>query len=571
MLTDLILLDASVYNVYLKRWFREDVAVLDGKIFFSGSSSKFGIEAKEVIDCKGQPLIPGLIDIHLHIESTLCSPSEFAKAVLKHGVTTVVSEPHEIANVFGLEGIEEMIRLSRKAVIDIFYGIPSSVPSTNPELETSGGIISLEDMDVLIRNYPEIVCLGEVMNFQGLINQSDRKTEECIRYIQQNFPLTAIEGHCPDITGADLSRVMFAGVDSDHCLQHPESMYERLKLGMFVEIQEKSVRKEIIEYLEKNDVDGLFSFITDDVPPDILISKGHLDHVVRKALALGLSLEKAILASSHSSAARMGFRDRGSISPGKLADMILLKDRSGDFSFERIFKRGKEYCQDEIETCASPLFDNKFKSSMIIDSTDITEEMFCLKTDKPDGSVNCRTMFKNSLTTYTDEKEVTLPVSDSQVLWKDNNLNLVLVLNRYERDLKYSQGLMSGEIFKKGAICSTYAHDSHNILTAGDNEQDMQKAVEWVIGCGGGICVISMGKIIASLELPVGGIISEASVEELSESVNRIQTAMRQLGFNHANPLMSFSTLTLPVSPSLKITDKGLIDVKENRLVDLFL
>ncbi|PIE35734.1 adenosine deaminase [candidate division KSB3 bacterium] len=570
MPVDLLFTNASVYNVFLKEWFVEDVAVHHGKIFYTGDASSASIQGNTAIDCGRKPLIPGLIDIHLHIESSLCTPIEFAHAVLAHGVTTVVAEPHEIANVSGLAGIEEFIRLSRDAAIDIFYGIPSSVPSTRPELESTGGMITQKDITLLLERYPEVVCLGEVMDFHGLINGTAERIRHNIEYIQRNHPLTAIEGHCPNIVGRDLSTVLYHGVDSDHCLQLVESMKDRFKQGMFVEIQEKSVQPDIIAYLSEYDRDGLYCFVTDDVPPDILCDKGHLDHVVRSAMGLGLPLERAIIASSYAPARRMGFRDRGSVSPGKIADLLLLADKAEGFQIERIFKNGQEY-HGKTKPAMTTCFDSTFTSTLNVPQNWLSKDLFTVQAPGNSTHVRCRTMHKNPTSTYTEESITKLLVQDGIVRWQDEEVNLVHVLNRYSGRGEYACGFVSGEIFRQGAVCTSYAHDCHNLLTAGDNEGDMLMALHWVIDHQGGICAVSQGRIIASLPLRIGGILSEAPMEQLSDSVKRLQTAMKELGYRHPNPLMSFSTLTLPVSPALKITDKGLIDVNVGQSVSLFL
>jgi adenine deaminase len=244
MTVDILFLNARIYNVHIREWITGDVAVLNQRILYVGNDLESEFDASRKIECDGRPLIPGLIDIHLHIESTLCTPSEFGKSVLKHGTTTVVSEPHEIANVFGVEGIEEMIRLSEESPVDIFFGIPSSVPSTEPEKETTGGRIGPEDAVRLLRKHPKVICLGEVMDFAGLGRMDAVRSANMINAVRSIRPQAAIEGHCPSIRDFELATVLFAGVDSDHCLQDPEGLKQRFAAGMFVEIQEnRSVPK----------------------------------------------------------------------------------------------------------------------------------------------------------------------------------------------------------------------------------------------------------------------------------------------------------------------------------------
>lgn len=583
MLVDTFFTNARVYNVFLKQWNVTDIAVLSGKILYIGDPAAEGITSKEVIDCNEKPLIPGLIDIHLHIESSLCTPTTFASAVLPHGVTTVVSEPHEIANVFGLTGVEEMIRVSEGAAIDIFYGVPSSVPSTSAHLETTGGDIDASELETLMRRYPEVICLGEVMNYSRMIgdfprivlNKTKFKTLNMIDYIKKHYPLAAIEGHCPSVRNLDLAKLLYLGIDSDHCLQNLEGMRQRFANGMFVELQEKSVTPEIIAYLQKHEVDGRYSFVTDDVPPDILLEKGHLDYVVRKAMREGLSLEKVIIATSMAPAGRMGFHDRGVIAPGKFADFILLNDDSPDFPIQAVYKKGVRFDQDTLHKPVRR-FNHLFFDSFTLPESFSPDAMFTLSVSdklKEQKTVKCRIIRKNNSTTYTETTVRSLRLEEGKVRWTDNDadLNLILVIDRYSGFAHTAQGLLDGVRIHKGAFCSSYAHDHHNILLVGDNIKDMKKALSWVLTQKGGMCTVSSGKILASVHLPVGGILSEAPMEELARDVRSVQQALRKLGIDHTNPIMSMCTLTLPVSPELKITDKGLVHVPESRRVSLFM
>ncbi len=581
MKIDTLFINAKIYNVFLKEWGITDIAILGGKILYTGNSESISFTADSTIDCKEKPLIPGLIDIHLHIESSLCTPSVFADTVLPHGVTTVVSEPHEIANVYGLSGIEEMIRVSEGAVVDIFYSVPSSVPSTNSKLETTGGTINHNDLKILMRKYSKVICLGEVMNYSTLINNFSKivsgeitsKTIELINQTMSNHPLAAIEGHCPSVKNLDLAKLLYFGIDSDHCLQDIEGMKQRFANGMFVELQEKSVIPEIINYLQSNNVEGLYSFVTDDVPPDILEEKGHLDYVVRKALGYGLSLENAIIATSLAPAKRMGFRDRGIIAPGKIADFILLEDLSSNFNIVSVFKRGL-LVKPKKENKSGHKFSPDFLDSINLPAPAVSNSLFILNADKKfirKNMIKCRIMRKNSKNTYTESVFRYLPVLNGRINWlhPDADVNLVLVIERYSGKGTSAQGLIDGVRLHNGAYCTSHSHDHHNILLVGDNIEDMTKALDWVIQQKGGMCTASRGHILASVSLPVGGILSEAPMKELSENVQSVQKTLRQLGITHINPIMSMSTLSLPVSPELKITDKGLIDVRESKIVSL--
>ncbi len=582
MRVDTLFKNAKIYNVFLKEWSLTDVAVLEGKILFTGNADSAGLTSESIVDCKEKPLIPGLIDIHLHIESSLCTPAVFADSVLPHGITTVVSEPHEIANVFGLSGIEEMIRVSKDTAIDIFYGVPSSVPSTSVNLETTGGSVSRMDLELLMSKYPEVICLGEVMNYSSLTGsfseiisgKAESGTIDLINHLRKNHPLAAVEGHCPSVRDMDLAKLLYFGVDSDHCQQDIEGMKQRFANGMFVELQDKSITPQIAAYLQNHDVEGLYSFVTDDVPPDILINKGHLDYVVRKAMKAGLSLEKVIIATSLSPAKRMGFRDRGVIAPGKIADLILLEDSSSDFIIHSVYKKGIIFNQKSGYK-QSPGFRPQFLDSINLSKSSVPDNIYTIRI--PEGtsdrsSLKCRVMRKNNRNTYTESAVRSFPVADGIIDWTkdDLDINLVIVIDRYSGRAQTAQGILDGTCLKNGAFCSSHAHDHHNILLIGDNRADMQKALNRVLDQGGGMCVVSENKLLASVELPIGGILSESPMNELAKDVLAVQKSLQLLGIDHINPIMSMCTLTLPVSPELKITDKGIVDTRQSRIVPLF-
>jgi adenine deaminase len=577
MIVDTLFTRARIFNPYTKTWQIADIAVLNGRILYVGDGTSMGISADKQVDCDGATVIPGMVDIHLHIESSLCTPHTFSTAVLPHGVTTVVAEHHEMANIFGRKGIEEMIAASRKTALDIFHGIPSSVPSTNKNLETTGGTIDSCDLPSLTGvNNPDVICLGEVMNYSTLIHEFDHlatdpyavKSSGMAAYLKKHHPLMAIEGHCPSVKDLDLAKLLYLGVDSDHCKQDIEGMIQRFTNGMFVEIQEKSLTQEVVEYLQEHDVDNLWAFVTDDVPPDLLVKKGHLDHVVRKALRFGLSIEKAIIASSYSPARRMGLRDRGVLAPGKIADLIILDGDPSDFSIAQVYKRGEPI--EQVLAKQEPHQFASFCNESIVVNPD--SDFTLLFQVASDNDTTVRVMKKSALSTYTEESFKHLEARSGTLEWQnaDEKLNLAVVINRYSAALHFMQGFVSGDCLSQGAYCTTYAHDHHNILVLGDNEQDMRIALEWVLSHNGGICVASRGKVACTVELPIGGILSTIPMDELGVQIARIQDKLRELGMRHHNPLMSLSTSTLPVSPALKLTDKGLIDVASASLVPLF-
>lgn len=566
---DLLIKNVQVYNAYIKKFTHGDVAVLNQKFLYiskTGEDHNQDFIPKEVIEGNGKYMIPGLIDIHMHIESSMTTPFQFSQAVIPHGVTTVVADPHEIANVFGIEGILAMLKSTKNNVVDILYSIPSSVPSTTKLLETTGGCIEVEDVSELIK-IREICCLGEVMNFIGLINDDESLINRIIKKIKDERPNLKIEGHCPKITGLDLAKFIYQGVDADHTQQTPSSIKEKIENGMFLEIQHKSMTQENIEYLVENNLYEHFCLVTDDVMADRLMD-GHLNLLVRKAIQMGMPIEMAIYVSTYTPARRMLLHDRGSIAPGKIADFILLSDID-NFEIDKVYKNGKLEYDGELQYKESEIgFPPEFYKSVKLDY--VSQSDFQVSAPIEKGRIDCRTMKVTPHTTFTIEEKNTLDVNDGKLQWQSSPYCLITVFERYGKNNNKAYGLVGGSVIKEGAIATTYAHDHHNLMVMGKNPEDMTIAVNWIIENGGGYCVVKDGKVLAGVELSVGGIISEERIDILAGKVKNVSEKMGILGYEHDNRIMSFSTLSLPVSPSLKISDRGLIDVVKQEVVDLF-
>ena len=567
MEVQLIIKNLNVYNSYFKRFIQGDVVINDGKFLHIGSNYEERLTSKNIIDGNNKYMIPGLIDIHMHIESSMTIPSEFSKAAIKQGVTTVVADPHEIANVFGIDGINEFIKSKEK--LDIFYGIPSSVPSTSSELETTGGEITVNEVKKLL-SYDNILCLGEVMNFKDLIEDENSAINNIINVSQSNnIPL---EGHCPKIDGIDLSLYIYRGVNGDHTQQTVASLEEKIRNGMFIEVQHKSMTAENIGFLVENNLYEHFALATDDVMADKL-TKGHLNELVKEAVKLGMSIENAIYVATYAPAKRMRLFDRGTIAPGNIADFILIDDinvfdiyevyKNGEVVFTKDTGLKEEYFKEKSK------FDSRFYNSIKLET--ITKENLFVNVPKQyKDKVTCRTMKVMKNTTFTEEGEVTLEIENNILKWENNNCALIAVFERYGKNNNVAFGLVEGEIIKEGAVATTWAHDHHNVMVMGRNIEDMVLAVNEVIASNGGYVVVHNNNVLAKLELPIGGIVSDESIEVVGEKLAKVRMAMKDLGYNHMNEIMSFSTLSLPVSPAIKISDKGLIDVRKCEIVSLF-
>lgn len=564
MQVDTLVLNGTVFNSYFKQFRKENIAIKDGKFFYIGKKGQEFFQAREIVDAAEKYIVPGLIDIHLHIESTMVTPATFSYGLIKNGVTTIIPEPHEMANVFGISGVKEMIKASKNEVVDMFYGIPSSVPATS--METTGGSIDIEDMEELLQT-ETIKCLGEIMNYYDVLTKPDCKTNQILDFVRENYPELIIEGHVPKLLDVELQGLAFAGVGSDHTHQTVEGMKERIGIGMFLEIQEKSMTPEVIEYLIENPVKEHFCFVTDDVMADSLQKRGHLNVLLKKAISMGMSIEDAIYACTYTPAQRMRMYDRGVIAPSKIADFVVVSNIA-DFSIDAVYKDGEKMFDEKlpyVQSARSKQFPASFYESVKL--SPLHEEDFEVRIDTDKNSVTVRTIHVQNGSTFTEERQDTLAVKAGKLQWMDSSYCLVKTFERYGKNQNKAHGLIGGDILKRGAVATTYSHDNHNLLVVGKNKEDMQLAANEVIKNQGGICCVHNGEILSMVPLPVGGILSEEPLAVIASQVEKLTDALKSLGYEHYNVIMSLSTLSLPVSPALKITDYGLIAVNEGKVV----
>lgn len=577
---DLLLQGGLYYNSYVKSFRPADIWINQGKIFYIDENKDGGesLTAHEVVDITGKWVVPGFIDSHMHIESSMLTPARFGERMAQCGVTTLVAEPHEMANVAGVDGIRAMIVAGEEAPIDILYGIPSCVPATNSELETTGGVISAEDMKSLL-DEDKVVCVGEVMNYREIIRPNNLEISKFIDYVHEVRPHFPIEGHCPQLEGLDLAKFLSVGIGSDHTEHDIEGFRQRFLMGMFVQIQEKTLSRELLDLIEELNVYEQFAFVTDDVMPDTLYRIGHLDHIVRRAISMGLKPEQAFYNVSLTPARRMNLTDRGAISPGKLADLVVLTNLE-TVAIDRVYKNGECIHKQGDQTWAEKkerkesTFPKRFNHSIKLQpvTPSVFENAGIAASDLAGKSqVKVRVMQINNGTTKTTEIHRTLPVIDGKIQWEDSDLLLVASLERYGKDGSIGFGFVTGNCHKQGAIASSYAHDNHNVLVAGKSLAAMAFAVNRLIELQGGWVVTdpSGEQIAAELPLPIGGIMADYPVSEVGERTERVRQAIENLGYQHYNPFMSFGTLSLTVSPSLKLTNKGLVDVKKSLVVPL--
>ncbi len=575
--TSLLIKNALVFNSYLKRFIPGDVYVQKEKFYYIDREHSDCLHPEKILDARGLYMLPGLVDIHMHIESSMMTPGPFGRCLAGHGVTTIVSEPHEMANVKGIRGILEMIQAGEESPIDIYYGIPSSVPSTSQSLETTGGIIDCQAMKHLLAE-KDIVCVGEIMNYRQIIRENSLEITKFLDYLRQEHPGYVIEGHCPSLVGLELAKFLYLGIDADHTEHTLEEVRQRIENGMFMELQEKMLKKEVLDYIRENHLYEYCGFVTDDTMADTLYQEGHLNKVVEKAIAKGFPAEQAIYCATYTPSRRMHLYDRGVIAPGKLADFMLVKDPA-HLTPELVYKNGQEIFNRQKQSFVhrQDVFPSDFYQSIRL--AELTDEDFRMPLSRFTGNETFASSAPSQVTvrvievqpdcTQTLEKHVTMPVRNGYIDWKGSGCLLAMVLERHGKNGNIGYGFLTGAFLKKGTAATTYFHDHHNLFVAGDNEADMKLAVSRIQKMQGGFLTVQNGEILSQLPLPVCGILSDRSVEEIGTELHKIRKSLIRLGYQHSNPIMSLGTLGLPVSPALKLTDKGLVDVKKSAIVDL--
>ncbi|MCB5952262.1 amidohydrolase family protein [Enterococcus sp. BWT-B8] len=565
MHVDLLIKNINVFNTVKQIFEKKQVTVHKGKFYYISPNALLDFNAVQEIDGGGRYMIPGLIDIHMHIESSMTTPAIFSKAVLPFGVTTVVADAHEMANVFGINGLTEF--MNAETEIDIFHAIPSSVPSTTPELETTGGIIGLPEVAELLEN-PQIVCLGEAMNFNGIANEPQSLIRQIIDLCREKRPTMPLEGHCPKIYEEELAAFMYSGITSDHTHQFPDSLAEKIENGMFIQFQNKSITKENMAVIVDNNYYDYACIITDDVMADDLLN-GHLNENLKKAVQAGLPLEKAIYMTTYTPAQRMGFHDRGMIAPGKAADFILLDDLNS-FSIAAVYKSGqcvhkkgdKVSYPDKVEQ-----FPAAYSQTLKCQKLTAADLKIRVETDLP--AVRCNVIQKQEVGTFTERITKEIPIKQGYLDWEHSDCALLIVMERYGKNGNIAFALMEQPLSEQGSIATTWAHDHHNLMVLGNNSQDILIAQQELLDIQGGYVVAADRQIKAVCPLPIGGILSQAPIEELGRELNEVRQAMQQLGYKNMNEIMSFSTLSLPVSPAIKVTDKGMMNTKTQEFYPL--
>ena len=563
---ELVLKNARIVNVFSEDIEEADIAIARRHIVGIGH-----YEGEKEIDLGGSYVCPGFIDGHIHLESSMVSPYEFEKAVLPHGTTAVVTDPHEIANVSGTEGIQYMMDATAQLDMDVFFMLPSCVPAT--DLDEAGAVLLARQLRPLYSE-KKVLGLAELMNAFGTI-QADEKIIDKIYDALSKGKL--IDGHAPGLTGNALNAYVIAGVGTDHECSNMEEALEKLRRGQWIMVRDGTAAKNLEALIElcNDPYYHRCMFVTDDKHPGDLIGDGHIDGIIRKAVSLGADPIKAIKMGSLHTAQCFGIKDKGAIAPGYSADLVVFSDLK-ELKIEKVFKNGKllaENGKSLIGEERKPKYSFEDESHYLnvyhsFRMDDITEEDFALE---PKGS-NMRIIQLVDHELLTLEKQATWTQTDGLA----GGVNLaedivkLAVLERHKGSGHVGLGFLSGYGLKSGAIATSVAHDSHNLIVAGVTDADMALAANTVRESEGGLAVVKDGKVLGQLPLPIGGLMSLKSVEEVDEQLEALKRHAHDLGVSSdIDAFMTLAFVSLPVIPKLRLNTLGLVDVEKQEIVSV--
>lgn len=544
---DLVLKNAKYLNVFSNEFLCGDIAVANGLIAGVGK-----YDGKTEIDVSGKLVLPGFIDAHIHLESSMVTPAEFAKAVVAHGTTTVITDPHEITNVMGIDGVEYMIQASQNLPIDVHFMMPSCVPAT--EIDESGAELDCKDIDLYLDN-KNVLGLAEMMNYVGVIN-GDKNVLSKIVTSQAHHK--KIDGHAPELSGNDLNAYIAAGVYSDHECSTFENALEKLRKGQFIMIREGTAAhnlKALMPLLTQQYYSRCM-FATDDKHPSDLLHGGHIDYIVKQALKNGADPIVALKTATHHAARYFLLNNKGAIASGYLADIVVV-DNLEDFNVETVFKRGKLVFDGEVKDFSAPTVDEKLAEKCFdtFHLNSVTPSSF-----KVDGKLGLIGLVGGELLTRN--------LGTADKIDVENDILKIACIERHKGTNHIGVGYVKGYSLKSGAVATSVAHDSHNIITVGCNDDDIAVAVNAIKDSKGGIAVVENGKIKALLELPIAGLMSDEPLTTVNEKLENAKSSAYELGADKSiDPFMTLSFLSLPVIPSLRITTKGVFDAENWKML----
>lgn len=551
---DLVLKNAEVFHVYTGEFILCDIAIADG--YIAGTGSYFGIEE---IDMQGRYITPGFIDAHVHIESSMLTPYQFAKAALPCGVTTIVTDPHEIANVCGAKGIQYMLDATEQLPLNVYFMLPSCVPAT--DFEDSGAVLLAEDLEPFME-HPRVLGLAEVMNAPGVLQQ-----DENVMAKLEMAGKGRIDGHAPGLTSSQLMGYAAAGITTDHECITKEQALDRLRAGIKVMLREGSAAKNMRGLLPtvNPDTAPYFMFCADDKIPAELLDSGYINYMVKTAIEEGVSVANALQIATINAARHYGIKDAGAILPGRRADLLVF-DNLDEWKPRQVYKDGRLAVDNgqllqEGRNCDSSSLEHT------VNLAPVTVESFRLplKTEMANviGLVPYQIVTNKAVLSV--KRVDGCAVSDVE-----NDILKLAVLERHHATGNIGLGLVKGFGLKRGALASTVGHDSHNLIVIGTNDEDMLAAVQELQRIGGGICIAEDGQIRGVLPLPVGGLMTNEPALMVAKQQAEMIALAREMGVpEFYSPFLTLAFLSLPVIPSLKLTDRGLVDVDSFKFIPL--
>lgn len=542
---DVVLKNATYLNVFSNEFCRGDIAVCNGLIV--GMDDNYDGEIE--YDMTDKILCPGFIDAHIHLESSMVSPQEFAKAVLPHGTTTVITDPHEITNVMGVDGIDYMVQACKNLPIDVHFMVPSCVPAT--PLDESGAELDWRAIDPYL-DYKKVKGLAEMMNYVGIINA---EPDVVSKIIVSQAHHKKIDGHAPGLSGKDLNAYISAGVYSDHECATLQDALEKLQKGQFIMIREGTAAKNLKALLPllNQQYYARCMFATDDKHPNDLLYGGHIDYIIKEAISRGIDPIVAIKVASHNAARYYLMNNKGAIAPGYLADMVVINNFR-DFEIEKVFKRGKlVFADGEVKEIPKPEIEQRLvdKAYDTFHLDKVSAESF--KANRPLGLIG---LLRGEI--------ITENLGTADGIDVNNDILKIACVERHKNTNHIGVGYVKGYGLNSGAVATSVAHDSHNIITVGCNDDDIAIAVNTLADQKGGIVVVNNGEVIASVPLAIAGLVSDEPLEVVNDKLEEAKEKTYELGVEKGiDPFMTLSFASLPVIPSLRITTKGIFDVNK--------
>lgn len=556
----ILLTNVRLVNVHSGEILDTEVALAGGRVAGVGP----GYEAEETVDVGGRCIAPGLIDAHVHIESAMVRPAEFARAVVPAGVTTVITDPHEIANVCGLDGMRYMLEDSEGVPLEVFVNASSCVPAT--DLGTAGAALDADDLASLLSE-PRVLGLAEVMNFPGVV-AGDPSVLAKLRA----FEGRVLDGHAPGLSGAALNAYAATGISSDHEATTLDEAREKLRLGMTVFLREATNAHNLRDLLPLVDAwtEPSLCFATDDRVPADLLDEGSVDHMVRVAVAQGVEPMAALRMATLNPARHYRLHDRGALAPGRRADFVVFSDPA-DFRAEEVWVAGAKVAEGGTPLFEAPAGDASAESSATRGTVHVDPESldFRIRAAEAGGTVQVIGAIPDQI--LTERLSAEARVEDGlAVADPERDLLKIAVVERHRGSGRTGLGFIRGFGLQRGALAGTFAHDHHNLVVLGADDRSMETAARAVVEAGGGLAVAEGERVVEVLPLPIAGLMSGAPVEEVRETLDRLLAAARERGSSLHDPFMAMSFVTLEVIPALKITDRGLVDVEKFELVELF-